>query len=661
MRLLRGGTLRDRLVAGAITRPQLWSAMGQVAGALDAAHDAGVVHRDIKPANILFDEKGNAYVSDFGIAKMHDAGLTGDLTGNTLLGTPAFMSPEQFTGGELTGHSDQYSLAVVLFEALAGRLPFEGVTPQVLMFKHVHEPPPDIHALQPALPAAMSAVFRRALAKAAADRYASVSAFVAALETASNDTIGGSRTADDARRQQLQTYYDAGQQAHQHGDWRTAVEFLGRVVAQDAAYRDARTLYDTAMQRLRERRDSNPAIGVTQGAGGEATPAAPRRAGWPARRGVLALLALAGLLAILLWVQEGKLPGEATAVVAVPTPTIPEAVAGVVQVVSTGGAVAESNTGDQKTLAAGDRLPLEAGRRAEIVTGEGVTQLVLPDGNHLYLGPGTTLALTGGDGSTGVELAFGRVLAQSTTGGVAVVNGLGSRAALRGPGLLGVWGDASLLFEAACLVGTCELTGDREGRGTPLAQGQARVVGSDGQAGAPEHAAYEKYDALAPALVVVPATAVGSPTRATPTATPSATPTGTPTATPTATPTSTATRPRLTATATLPPPTLAPTVAPTEEPPPPPPPDSDDDGLRDDVDDCDNEPGPAENNGCPLPPLDSDNDGVPDDADDCDNEPGPVENNGCPLPPPDSDGDGFPDDVDPCPNYPYPTNFGCPP
>ena len=140
MRLLRGGTLRDRRARGELNGADLWPPMRQVAAALDYAHSLNIVHRDIKPVNILFDEKGNAYVSDFGIAKVRDT-TTSDLTGNNVLGTPAYMSPEQFDVIQVDGRCDQYSLAVVLFEALTGRLPFAGKTPNVLMNQHLNEAP----------------------------------------------------------------------------------------------------------------------------------------------------------------------------------------------------------------------------------------------------------------------------------------------------------------------------------------------------------------------------------------------------------------------------------------------------------------------------------------------------------------------------------------
>lgn len=115
MRLLKGGTLRQQLVAGGITPINLAHISQQVAQALDAAHKQGVVHQDIKPSNILFDEHGSAFVADFGVAGGF-LGSTTQLTGSGVVGTPAYMSPEHFIGKGLDGRSDQYSLAIVIFE-----------------------------------------------------------------------------------------------------------------------------------------------------------------------------------------------------------------------------------------------------------------------------------------------------------------------------------------------------------------------------------------------------------------------------------------------------------------------------------------------------------------------------------------------------------------
>lgn len=158
----------------------------EVAGALGYAHERGVVHRDIKPENVLL-EKGHAIVVDFGIARaMGSVGTTGRqaLTGPGLaLGTPQYMSPEQATGeSELDGRSDLYSLACVLFEMLAGRPPFEGSNFAQLCYQHLMETPPAISRFRPAVPAGVAAALERALAKAPADRFANIAAFVTALD-----------------------------------------------------------------------------------------------------------------------------------------------------------------------------------------------------------------------------------------------------------------------------------------------------------------------------------------------------------------------------------------------------------------------------------------------------------------------------------------------
>src|ERR1051326_6669156 len=123
--------------------------LGQVGSALAYAHRKGVVHRDIKPANIMIDEDGWAIVTDFGIAKVQEAqNLTA--TG-TAIGTPHYMSPEQFHNKAVTGRSDQYSLGVVAFEMLTGRKPFNGSTYAEIITQHLFEQVPDVRTIQPGL------------------------------------------------------------------------------------------------------------------------------------------------------------------------------------------------------------------------------------------------------------------------------------------------------------------------------------------------------------------------------------------------------------------------------------------------------------------------------------------------------------------------------
>ena len=151
----------------------------QVGGALAYAHRKGVVHRDIKPANIMIDEDGWAIVTDFGIAKVQEAqNLTA--TG-TAIGTPHYMSPEQFHNKAVTGASDQYSLGVVAYEMLTGKKPFDGDNYAEIITQHLFEAPPDIRKLRPEMPEHVNEVIQKMLAKAPADRYPDCEAATHAL------------------------------------------------------------------------------------------------------------------------------------------------------------------------------------------------------------------------------------------------------------------------------------------------------------------------------------------------------------------------------------------------------------------------------------------------------------------------------------------------
>ncbi|NIM51751.1 MAG: protein kinase, partial [Gemmatimonadales bacterium] len=183
MPYVEGESLRDRLNrekqlpiedALQITR--------EVADALGYAHSLGIVHRDIKPENVMF-AAGHAVVSDFGIAKAVSAAGEEALTETGLaVGTPAYMSPEQGAGsGELDGRSDIYSLACVLYEMLAGEPPYTGPTAQALIAKRLADPVPAVSRLRDTVPAGVERALMKALAKVAADRFASAVAFAEAL------------------------------------------------------------------------------------------------------------------------------------------------------------------------------------------------------------------------------------------------------------------------------------------------------------------------------------------------------------------------------------------------------------------------------------------------------------------------------------------------
>src|SRR6267143_4934706 len=162
---------------GPLPIPMVQTILAQVGDALSYAHRRGIIHRDSKPANIMLDDEGRAVVTDFGIAKVVQAeGLT--VTGVTV-GTPTYMSPEQCATLEVTGASDQYSLGVVAYEMVTGRLPFHGDTMMGVMYAHFNEPPRPVTELRPDCPPDLAAAVMRMLEKEPRRRWSSLDDVVA--------------------------------------------------------------------------------------------------------------------------------------------------------------------------------------------------------------------------------------------------------------------------------------------------------------------------------------------------------------------------------------------------------------------------------------------------------------------------------------------------
>jgi eukaryotic-like serine/threonine-protein kinase len=183
MEYLRGGSLEDRLRTHGAQEPERVLGWLEDAGAaLDAAHERGVVHRDVKPGNLLLAGDGSVRVADFGVASA--TGLDSLTVAGTVLGTAGYLAPEQARGEPTTPASDLYALAVVAFELLTARRPYEADTPTAEASAHVHAEIPEISHEAPGLPRELDPVFRRALAKDPAERYASAADFVAALRAA---------------------------------------------------------------------------------------------------------------------------------------------------------------------------------------------------------------------------------------------------------------------------------------------------------------------------------------------------------------------------------------------------------------------------------------------------------------------------------------------
>src|SRR4051794_4561136 len=180
---IEGSDLRALLAAeGPLTPRRALRILGQVASALDAAHARGLVHRDVKPANILVGPDDRAYLSDFGAVKeLAGAGMT--RTG-AFLGTIEYAAPEQIEGKALDARTDDYALACVLYECLAGEPPFHRESEVAVLNAHLHAAPPSLHKAQPELPEGLDRVVAKALSKSPLDRFASCGALVAATKEA---------------------------------------------------------------------------------------------------------------------------------------------------------------------------------------------------------------------------------------------------------------------------------------------------------------------------------------------------------------------------------------------------------------------------------------------------------------------------------------------
>ena len=171
MRYMTGGSLSDRIKKGLFSVPEATKIFEQIAPGLDEAHAKGFVHRDFKPSNILFDNKGAPYISDFGIAKMTQS-QAGNMTGSAIIGTPAYMAPEQAQGDQVDGRADVYALGIILYEMLTGKQPYEADTPMGVAIKHITDPVPHILDANPNLPYDIEEVIQKAMAKDRDERYA---------------------------------------------------------------------------------------------------------------------------------------------------------------------------------------------------------------------------------------------------------------------------------------------------------------------------------------------------------------------------------------------------------------------------------------------------------------------------------------------------------
>jgi serine/threonine protein kinase len=196
MRFVDGDDLRERVAAtGPLTPALAATIVAHVAGALDAAHDAGLVHRDVKPANILLGAHDQVYLSDFGLARhaLSEGGLTAP---GGWVGTMDFISPEQIRGERVDGRADIYALGCVLHYALTGQVPYPRETDEARLWAHLHAAAPQPSRLASGVPAEFDAVVRRALEKRPDERQASAGE----LGAAALDAVAGVATVARPKR-----------------------------------------------------------------------------------------------------------------------------------------------------------------------------------------------------------------------------------------------------------------------------------------------------------------------------------------------------------------------------------------------------------------------------------------------------------------------------
>ncbi len=171
LRLMEGGTLEKLMRGKQLVLEELDRLVQQLAQAIDYAHENEIIHRDLKPNNVLLDKFGNAYLMDFGIAKIITDAQSENIS--TMLGTPAYMAPEQWRMERVDGRIDIYSLGVILYEMLTGEMPYQGETPYHLMYAHLHDEPMLPSQIFPGLSSEIDSVVLQALAKDVSARYQS--------------------------------------------------------------------------------------------------------------------------------------------------------------------------------------------------------------------------------------------------------------------------------------------------------------------------------------------------------------------------------------------------------------------------------------------------------------------------------------------------------
>lgn len=560
--LLAGGTLHKRLKEGSLTLGQLLETLLSVAKALDAAHQNDIFHGDLKPSNILFDDAGQPFVADFMLLPNES-------------GTPGYVSPELANGGEIDGRSDQYSLAVIIYQALTGQIPEIEATP--------------VNKLNKEVSTAFGALLEQALSVDPAERFENLTEFILTLQAAAGNlalplpalkadepgtpvpaSVQVAPSHSDQLLEQLNQLYETGLAAMRAEDWATAIDAFRQIEETDRHYRSVVVLRRTCERSLNNAKlapkvapSPAPAVGqdgakerivsqrIVEGAGGEEViePTKQRSINWKL---IVPFLVLIGLIAVYFVWQGAGTDSELVEETAVPNVITAE---NAIQI--------RSADVDAKWLLNDETAPVNDDLLVALPVEDEVLSLIVNEANYEFVLPdGTAMVADSGTALTFVSIAspnspqenvllLEKGMVTVASANITLIENPFGAVAQLDETVAGVsFSDDEFMFIVDCLTGSCLVSGDLEGE-VELQTGSRAFVGGSGRPSSVEPAHYEQYASLPWSEVEIP-TVTSMPTdTAEPTAVP-ATATATNTQVPTATPTA-----RATATAT---PTETPTA-----------------------------------------------------------------------------------------------------